>query len=101
MPDDCFLSPVCIDGTSDPDAEPDERETDGYADCLVQRVSQILRHILHSGFCGTHCRVSFSVQLLGAHIANDASGGTACICLLSVMTATFTGADARLAFRKC
>lgn len=49
----CF----CIDGASDPDAEPDERETDGHADCLVQRVSQILWLLLYSGHIGTNSRV--------------------------------------------
>lgn len=50
---------VSVDGASDPDAEPDEGETDGYADCLVQRVSQLLWHFLCSGHSGTYCRVSF------------------------------------------
>lgn len=49
---------LCADGASDPDAEPDEGETDGYADRLVQRVSQILRHFLYCGFCRAHSGVS-------------------------------------------
>jgi len=64
-PDDVLrvLSPSClrvcvdVDGASDPDAEPDERETDGDADGLVQRVSQILRLFLYSGHVGTHSGV--------------------------------------------
>lgn len=60
MPDNIFcIFCVCVDGASDPDAEPDEGEADGDADCLVQRVSQILWHFLCSGHSGTHCRVSF------------------------------------------
>lgn len=60
MTDDvlCLLCPPSADGTSDPDAEPDEGETDGHADRLVQGVPQVLRHLLHTGLCGTHSGVS-------------------------------------------
>lgn len=50
---------MCVDGAPDPDAEPDERAADGYADCLVQRVSEILWHFFNNSHSGTHCRVSF------------------------------------------
>lgn len=53
---------VCADGASDPDAEPDEGKTDGHADCLVQRVPEVLWHFLHFNHSGTHCRVSFVTE---------------------------------------
>lgn len=62
---------VCLcdeDGAPDPDAEPDERETDGHADRLVQGVCQILRHLLYPGLCGTHSRVSFVLKEVGSEV---------------------------------
>lgn len=50
-----------IDGASDPDAEPDERATDGHAGRLVQRVPQVLRHVLHGGGVRTHRGVSVGI----------------------------------------
>lgn len=50
-----------IDGASDPDAEPDERATDGPAGRLVQRVPQVLRHVLHGGGVRTHRGVSVGI----------------------------------------
>ena len=55
----CRLLSRCADGASDPDAEPDERETDGHADRLVQGVPQVLWILLHGDICRTRCRVSF------------------------------------------
>ena len=59
-------SPLCVwaDGASDRDAEWDERETGCYADCLVQRVPQILRLFFHGGYSWTHNGVRFGKALM-------------------------------------
>ena len=57
--DKVYFWPSCLtpDGETDPDAESDERETDGHADSLVQGVHQILRHLLQPGRTRSHHRV--------------------------------------------
>lgn len=59
-PDDvvCFSR---VDGATDPDAEPDERATDGHAGRLVQRVPQVLRRLRRGDGLRAHHGVSVSI----------------------------------------
>lgn len=48
----------CADGATDADAEPDEREADGHAGRLVQRIRQILWDVLYGDDSWSHLGVS-------------------------------------------